>query len=47
MSVSYDKLWKLLIDRKMNRMALKNTAGISFNVLSKMGKANLYLSIVC
>lgn len=38
MSVSYDKLWKLLIDKKMNRTDLKETAGISFNVLAKMGK---------
>ena len=38
MSVSYDKLWKLLIDRKMNRTALKEASGISFNVLAKMGK---------
>jgi DNA (cytosine-5)-methyltransferase 1 len=38
MSVNYDKLWKLLIDKKMNRTELKNTAGISFNVLAKMGK---------
>jgi len=38
MSISYDKLWKLLIDRKMNRTALKAAAGISFNVLAKMGK---------
>lgn len=38
MSVSYDKLWKLLIDKKMNRTDLKNSAGISFNVLAKMGK---------
>jgi DNA (cytosine-5)-methyltransferase 1 len=38
MSVSYDKLWKLLIDKKMNRTALKEAAGISFNVLAKMGK---------
>lgn len=38
MSVSYDKLWKLLIDKKMNRTDLKNAAGISFNVLAKMGK---------
>ena len=38
MTVSYDKLWKLLIDKKMNRTALKETAGISFNVLAKMGK---------
>ena len=38
MAVSYDKLWKLLIDKKMNRTALKEAAGISFNVLAKMGK---------
>lgn len=38
MPVSYDKLWKLLIDKKMNRTDLKNAAGISFNVLAKMGK---------
>ena len=38
MSVSYDKLWKLLIDKKMNRTALKEASGISFNVLAKMGK---------
>jgi DNA (cytosine-5)-methyltransferase 1 len=38
MAVSYDKLWTLLIDKKMNRTALKEAAGISFNVLAKMGK---------
>jgi len=38
MSVSYDKLWKLLIDKKMNRTELKEAAGISFNVLAKLGK---------
>lgn len=38
MPVCYDKLWKLLIDRKMKRTDLKDIAGISFNVLAKMGK---------
>ncbi len=38
MSVCYDRLWKLLIDKKMNRTELKDMAGISFNVLAKMGK---------
>jgi len=38
MAISYDKLWKLLIDKKMNRTDLKEAAGISFNVLAKMGK---------
>ncbi len=38
MPVSYDKLWKMLIDKKMNRTELKDLAGISFNVLAKMGR---------
>ena len=38
MTVSYDKLWKLLIDRKMNRTEVKDAAGISFNILAKMGR---------
>ena len=38
MPVSYDKLWKLLIDRKMTRTDLKDAASISFNVLAKMGR---------
>ena len=37
-SVCYDKLWKLLIDKKMNKTELKENAGISFNVLARMGK---------
>lgn len=39
MPISYDKLWKLLIDKKMSRTDLRNAAGISFNVLAKMGKS--------
>ena len=38
MSVCYDKLWKILIDKGMNRTDLKEMAGISVNVLAKMGK---------
>ena len=38
MPVSYDKLWKMLIDKKMNRTDLKEQAGISFNILAKMGR---------
>lgn len=38
MPISYDKLWKLLIDKKMNKTDLKDASGISFNVLAKMGK---------
>ena len=38
MPVSYDKLWKMLIDKKMNRTERKDASGISFNVLEKMGR---------
>ena len=38
MPVSYDKLWKTLIDQKMNRSELKDAARISFNILAKLGR---------
>lgn len=44
MNVSYDKLWKLLIDKKMKRIDLKNTSGVSFNVLAKMSR-NEFVSL--
>lgn len=44
MTVSYDKLWKLLIDKKMNRTDLKNISGVSFNVLAKMSR-NEFVSL--
>lgn len=31
MPVSYDKLWKILIDKKMKHLELKDAARISFN----------------
>ncbi len=37
-AISYDKLWKLLIDKKMNRTELREATGLSFNVIAKMGK---------
>ena len=38
MRVSYDKLWKMLIDKKMNRTELKKISSISSNVIAKMGR---------
>lgn len=38
MTVSYDKLWKLLIDRRMRKIDLVNQSGISSNAMAKMGK---------
>lgn len=38
MAVSYNKLWKLLIDKKMTKTQLCNQAKISTNAMAKMGK---------
>lgn len=38
MAVSYNKLWKLLIDKKMKKKNLMNLASISTSTLAKMGK---------
>ena len=38
MAVSYNRLWKLLIDKNQMRTDLKDLAGISSNVLAKLGK---------
>ena len=38
MSISYKKLWKVLVDRKMNKTELRNQAKISTNAIAKMGK---------
>lgn len=38
MPVSYDKLWKVLRERDMKRSELKESAGISYNVLARLGK---------
>lgn len=38
MSVSYNKLWKLLIDKNMNKTELKKCTGIGSTTLSKLSK---------
>ena len=38
MSVSYNKLWKLLIDRNMSKTQLIKAAKISTNAMAKLGK---------
>lgn len=37
MAVSYNKLWKLLIDRKMKKKDLIAMSGVSKSTLAKMG----------
>lgn len=38
MSISYKKLWKLLIDHNMNKSELRIQAQISTNAIAKLGK---------
>ena len=38
MSVSYNKLWKLLIDKNMSKTQLIRAAKISTNAMAKLGK---------
>ena len=38
MQVSYNKLWKLLIDKNMNRMDLRKKAGLSTGTMAKLGR---------
>ena len=38
MSANYNRLWKMLIDKKLTKTEMRLKAGISTNVLAKMGK---------
>ena len=38
MAISYKKLWKLLIDKNMIKKDLRLAAGLSTNVIAKLGK---------
>ena len=38
MDIAYKKLWKILIDKEMNKTQLKEAAGVSSNVIAKLGK---------
>ena len=38
MKISYDKLWKLVIENKMKRRDLAKAAEISANTVTKLGK---------
>ena len=38
MNRSYNKLWKLMIDKKMNNTQLREAAKITSNAMAKLGK---------
>jgi DNA (cytosine-5)-methyltransferase 1 len=37
-TISYNRLWKLLIDKGIKRTELKQLAAVSTNVIAKLGK---------
>ena len=38
MHITYDKLWKLMIDKKINKTQLCKKARITTNAMAKLGK---------
>ena len=40
MNISYNKLWKLLIDRKMTKTDLRRLSGISTASVAKLGRGD-------
>jgi DNA-binding Xre family transcriptional regulator len=38
MAISYKKLWKLLIDKDMNKSSLQKAAGISWASIAKLNR---------
>lgn len=38
MAITYNKLWKLMIDKGINKTQLRTKAGISTNAMAKLGK---------
>ena len=38
MAVSYNKLWKLMIDKNINKTKLRTEIGISSNAMANLGK---------
>lgn len=48
MTVSYKKLWKLLLDRDMMKKDLREKAGLTTNVIAKLGKnENVSTEVLC
>ncbi len=46
-TISYNKLWKLLIDKNMNKQDLKEKSGISTASIAKLGKGeNITTSVL-
>ena len=51
MAISYNKLWKLLVDRKMSKADLRKVAGLAPNTMTKLRRdepvAMIVLENIC
>jgi len=51
MAVSYNKLWKLLVDKKMSKADLRKAAGLAPNTMTKLRRdepvAMIVLERIC
>ena len=46
MAITYNKLWKLMIDKGINKTQLRTKAGISTNAMAKLGKNESVTTVV-
>lgn len=46
MAVSYNRLWKLLIDKKMSKADLRKAAGLAPNTMTKLWRDELVAMVV-
>ena len=48
MAISYNKLWKLLVDKKMSKADLRKAAGIAPNTMTRLRRVTLsVLNRIC
>lgn len=48
MAISYNRLWKLLIDKKISKVELRKAIGISPNTMTKLNRdKEVTLSVLC
>ena len=41
MAISYNKLWKLLVDKKMSKADLRKAAGIAPNTMTRLRRVDI------
>ena len=48
MAISYNKLWKMLIDKKISKAELRKAIGISPNTMTKLNRdEEVTLTVLC